>query len=44
VTNERLNDDQHQFGTIHDIIGDPKTLGRVYLATEGRGILYATKP
>jgi hypothetical protein len=36
----RLNDDQHQFGTFHSVIGDPRTYGRVYVATEARGILY----
>ncbi len=39
----RINDDLHQFGTIHQITGDPKTYGRVYVAAEGRGILYATQ-
>jgi hypothetical protein len=38
----RINDDQHQFGTIHQVLGDPKAFGRVYVAAEGRGILYAT--
>ncbi|MEN9354764.1 MAG: hypothetical protein RL318_2089 [Fibrobacterota bacterium] len=37
---ERLNDAQHQFGIIHQMVGDPRVFGRVYLATEGRGILY----
>lgn len=38
----RLNDDKHQFGLIHQVTGDPKVFGRVYVAAEGRGILYAT--
>jgi hypothetical protein len=38
----RINDDHHQFGTIHQVLGDPKLFGRVYVAAEGRGILYAT--
>jgi xyloglucan-specific exo-beta-1,4-glucanase len=38
----RINDDRHQFGTIHQVLGDPKVFGRVYAAAEGRGILYAT--
>jgi hypothetical protein len=42
ATWKRLNDDRNQFGTIHQVIGDPKTFGRVYVAAEGRGILYAT--
>ncbi|TXK36694.1 T9SS type A sorting domain-containing protein [Pontibacter qinzhouensis] len=36
----RINDDQHQFGGINDITGDPRIFGRVYLATGGRGIIY----
>lgn len=40
----RINDDRHQFGTIHQVLGDPKAFGRVYVAAEGRGILYATLP
>lgn len=37
---KRVNDDQHQFGTIHYLAGDMNTYGRVFLATEGRGIIY----
>ena len=36
----RINDDQHQFGLIGQITGDPKLYGRVYVGTFGRGILY----
>lgn len=36
----RLNDDQHQFGWITKLTGDPRVFGRVYLATTGRGIIY----
>lgn len=37
----RINDDQHQYGLILQIAGDPRIFGRVYLGTHGRGILYA---
>jgi hypothetical protein len=36
----RLNDDDHQFGWITRLTGDPRVFGRVYLATSGRGIIY----
>jgi photosystem II stability/assembly factor-like uncharacterized protein len=36
----RINDDQHQWGLILHITGDPKKYGRVYVGTHGRGILY----
>ena len=38
----RINDDDHQYGITNACItGDPRIYGRVYLATNGRGILYA---
>jgi photosystem II stability/assembly factor-like uncharacterized protein len=37
----RINDDQHQYGLVGPIIGDPRIYGRAYLGTNGRGILYA---
>ena len=41
VTWQRVNDDQHQWGTrFRRVVGDPRVFGRVYLATDGRGILY----
>ena len=36
----RINDDQHQWGLILHITGDPKHYGRVYVGTHGRGTLY----
>ncbi|MDX2554344.1 MULTISPECIES: sialidase/neuraminidase family protein [Streptomyces] len=37
----RINDDAHQWGwTGEVVIGDPRVYGRVYLATNGRGIQY----
>ena len=37
----RINDDAHQWGLrFRAVIGDPKTFGRAYVATDGRGILY----
>jgi hypothetical protein len=36
----RINDDQHQWGLVLQITGDPKKFGRVYLGTHGRGTFY----
>ena len=36
----RINDDQHQYGVISRVTGDPRIFGRVYFATSGRGIIY----
>jgi photosystem II stability/assembly factor-like uncharacterized protein len=36
----RINDDQHQWGLVLQITGDPKLFGRVYVGTHGRGIFY----
>ena len=36
----RINDAQHQFGNIQQVIGDPKIYGRCYIAAGGRGIHY----
>lgn len=40
VSWQRINDDKTQFGTGERIEGDPRIFGRVYLGTNGRGILY----
>src|SRR5262245_4396368 len=37
----RINDDQHQWGSTNAAItGDPRIFGRVYVSTNGRGIIY----
>ncbi|HVM59770.1 MAG TPA: cellulase [Verrucomicrobiae bacterium] len=36
----RINDNQHQYGWINHVTGDPRIYGRVYFATGGRGIIY----
>jgi hypothetical protein len=41
ATWSRINDDQHQWGSTNAAItGDPRIFGRVYLSTNGRGIIY----
>jgi hypothetical protein len=40
ATWQRIDDAQHQFGSINCLTGDPRTFGRVYLGTGGRGIIY----
>ena len=37
---KRINDDNHQLGWIHQIMGDARVYGRCYVSAEGRGILY----
>jgi photosystem II stability/assembly factor-like uncharacterized protein len=37
----RINDEQHQWGNRFECIsGDPRIYGRVYVGTNGRGVLY----
>ena len=39
----RINDDQHQYGSINAVTGDPRVYGRVYFATGGRGVIYGDR-
>ncbi|MEV1146516.1 cellulose binding domain-containing protein [Micromonospora sp. NPDC049799] len=40
----RINDDRHQYGNAGEALtGDPRMYGRVYLGTNGRGILVADR-
>lgn len=44
VTWVRINDDQHQWGNRYEAVtGDPRIFGRVYVGTNGRGIVYGDK-
>lgn len=37
----RINDDDHQWGLRFRVIsGDPRIFGRVYIGTDGRGVMY----
>jgi xyloglucan-specific exo-beta-1,4-glucanase len=40
----RINDDRHQWGAIGPVTGDPRVFGRVYVGTNGRGIIYGDAP
>lgn len=41
----RINDDANQFGNFGEAItGDPRIYGRLYLGTNGRGVLYGDIP
>ena len=35
----RINDDKHQWGFCTIITGDPRVYGRVYVSTNGRGVI-----
>ena len=39
VTWTRINTNLQNFGYINDLAGDPRTYGRVYLGTSGRGVV-----
>jgi hypothetical protein len=39
----RINDEQHGFGEMRALSGDPRVFGRVYFGTGGRGILYGDR-
>jgi xyloglucan-specific exo-beta-1,4-glucanase len=41
ATWERFNDDAHQFGGIGVIAADHNVYGRLYVAGNGRGVLYS---
>jgi xyloglucan-specific exo-beta-1,4-glucanase len=41
TTWNRINDGQHQYGNMGEALtGDPRVYGRVYVGTNGRGIIY----
>jgi hypothetical protein len=41
----QMNDSTHQYGNAENlIIGDPRVFGRVYIGTNGRGIIYGDSP
>ncbi len=44
ATWSRINDDNHQFGYLHQVTGDPRVFGRCYISAEGRGVLYGEPP
>jgi photosystem II stability/assembly factor-like uncharacterized protein len=41
----RINDSKHEYGRrFRCIAGDPRIHGRVYVGTDGRGIIYGDSP
>lgn len=43
VTWIRINDDEHQYGDIRSITGDPRVYGRIYVATGTKGVVYGDR-
>ncbi len=37
---QRIDDPEHRFAWVEQITGDPRVFGRVYLGTNGRGVIY----
>ena len=40
ATWQRIDDPQHRYAWIEQITGDPRVFGRVYMGTNGRGVLW----
>ncbi len=40
ATWQRIDDAEHRFAWVEQITGDPRVFGRVYLGTNGRGVLW----
>jgi hypothetical protein len=40
ATWQRIDDPQHRYAWIEQITGDPRIFGRVYMGTNGRGVLW----
>ena len=37
----RIDDATHLYGGFHSLVGDPNVFGRIFIGTEGRGIVWA---
>jgi hypothetical protein len=44
ITWVQINDAAHQYGYVTAILGDQRIFGRVYVGTQGRGIVYGDSP
>lgn len=40
----RVSDDDHQYGTVNVVEGDPRVFGRVYVGPSGRGVVVGERP